>query len=151
MLQAIISPCACPLVRTAAGPSLRLDGLDAPALTYEALSERLGLGELIKNSLFPLKKRYGKEQRAAQEKRRRKAAAFSRTVLEFLFRDINDGGCPGNWEVRGKVSTVWPVVLLPQVPLPLPLPSALLPLPLPLPLTLSPPLHLMHRTRLPRS
>ena len=30
-------------------------------------------------------------------------AAFARKVLEFLFRDINAGGCPSNWELLSYV------------------------------------------------
>ena len=31
------------------------------------------------------------------------AAAFSQKVLEFVFRDINEGGCPSNWELMSYV------------------------------------------------
>ena len=65
------------------GPLLEVAGHDTP-FSYDELIEKLGV--LTKHA------RLGAV-----------AAAFSQKVLEYLFRDINDGGCPSNWELLSYV------------------------------------------------
>eukprot|EP00966_Prymnesium_polylepis_P238738 5521506-Prymnesium_polylepis.2 len=69
-------------VADAEEPVLRVSGHEAP-FTYEQLCAQLGLS--------------GRGQEPA-------ASAFSRKVLTYLFRDINSGGCPDNWELLSYVS-----------------------------------------------
>lgn len=66
----------------AGGPLLQVAGHERP-ITYEELGQHLGLLE--------------------RHKHLDGASAFSKKVLEFLFRDINDGGCPSNWELLSYV------------------------------------------------
>tara|TARA_B110001452_G_scaffold257875_1_gene252483 strand:- start:412 stop:1632 length:1221 start_codon:yes stop_codon:yes gene_type:complete len=71
-----------PAEPSAAGapPLLRVAGFDAP-LSYDELRERL---------------------RLPSEPPR--ARAFALKVLEFLFRDVNEGGCADNWELLAYVA-----------------------------------------------
>jgi hypothetical protein len=70
---------------TAGAPVLlHLAGRPLP-ITYEALCEALKL------------------KKAKSKKRELKNLAFSKKVLEFLFRDVNTGGCPDNWELMSYV------------------------------------------------
>lgn len=62
----------------AGGPLLQVAGHERP-LSYDELSQRLGLLEAHKAVIG--------------------APAFIKKVLDFLFRDINAGGCPSNWEL----------------------------------------------------
>ena len=67
----------------AAGETLlQVAGLDRP-FTYEELSQHLGLLE--------------------RHKHLDGAPAFIKKVLEYIFRDINDGGCSSNWELMSYV------------------------------------------------
>ena len=66
----------------AGGPLLQVAGHDRP-FSYEELIQRLGLLE--------------------RHKHLNGAPAFSKKVLEFLFRDINEGGCASNWELMSYV------------------------------------------------
>ena len=65
------------------GPLLEVAGHDTP-FTYDELIEKLGV--LAEHAHLGAG-----------------AAAFSRKVLEYLFRDINDGGCPTNWELLSYI------------------------------------------------
>ena len=66
----------------AGGPLLQVAGHERP-FAYEELIQRLGLLE--------------------RHKHLDGAAAFSKKVLELLFRDINDGGTSSNWELMSYV------------------------------------------------
>lgn len=67
-------------IESAAGPLLHVTGHDTP-FSYSSLCERL-----------------------LPTTRDDESRAFALKVLEFLFRDINDGGCPDNWELMSYVS-----------------------------------------------
>jgi hypothetical protein len=73
----------------AAGPLLHVTGRDDTPFTYDALCEYLDLQE---------------HQLEAGDESLPEVQAFSRKVLDYLFRDINDGGCPDNWELFSYVS-----------------------------------------------
>mmetsp|Transcript_21695 Transcript_21695/g.67947 ORF Transcript_21695/g.67947 Transcript_21695/m.67947 type:complete len:414 (-) Transcript_21695:268-1509(-) len=66
----------------AGGPLLQVAGQERP-LAYEELAQRLGLLD-----------KHGHVEGAD---------SLIRKVLDFLFRDINDGGCPSNWELMSYV------------------------------------------------
>lgn len=69
-------------VDAAGAPLLQVAGHERP-YPYEELIQRVGL--------------LGRHQHLDG------ALAFSKKVLEFLFRDINNGGCPSNWELMSYV------------------------------------------------
>jgi hypothetical protein len=87
-------------------PLLRVAGRDEP-LSYDALCELLQLPELCKECHA---KMHAKSRKSKKGKKGggaislSKCAALSRKVLELLFRDMNDGGCPTNWELMGYVA-----------------------------------------------
>jgi hypothetical protein len=63
------------------------------ALTYNTLCEEIRR-RLVEEGQW--------EPRTEEEER--EARAFAKKVLTFLFRDINSGGCAGNWELLSYVS-----------------------------------------------
>ena len=65
------------------GPLLEVAGHDTP-FSYDELIEKFGV--LTKHAHLGAG-----------------VATFGRKVLEYLFRDINDGGCPSNWELLSYV------------------------------------------------
>ena len=67
---------------TSDDPLLQVAGHDRP-FTYQELSQHLGLLE--------------------RHKHLDAAPAFIKTVLEYMFRDINDGGSSSNWELMSYV------------------------------------------------